>query len=412
MYLIAKYSKTKWGIMLLFVFFNLVNAQTFQNLVPNGSFETFTNCPYNNAQIQFAVPWTGPTVNGSDYFNACSNSYNVPYYFGLSNTYLAYLEAKDGNAYAGIYTFQIGGYREYIECKLVDSFIVGQCYYVEFFATSGQYIKYRSNNIAASFSDFSFISYSSTPIPLPQYITNFGNEVLKDTVKWEKISGLYKAVSNNKYIIIGNFKNDSQTDTINNYTSSQNQYYTSSDAYVLIDAVSVFSINPTGTLPWQYRDTTIVQGDSVYIGNTMGGDFNPQWFSINGNYIATNAGIYVKPAATTSYVVNYTVCGTPRSDTVEVKVVTDIKVLEFEKNKNAFKLFPNPAQNELEIVYDFEFIKPHQVLITDILGREVKTFKLVSKKQKLSLNELPSGVYYLTIDSPDGNKLTRKLIKE
>ena len=164
-------------------------------------------------------------------------------------------------------------------------------------------------------------------------ITQYGNPIIKDTVKWTKISGIYKSNGIESYLAIGNFLPDSQLDTLNLYPPGSTPYYTIPNAYVFIDAVSVFSINPSGNLPWQYRDTTIVQGDSVYIGNTMGGNFNPQWFTIGGSYIAANAGIYVKPATTSSYVVNYTVCGTPRSDTLEVKVVTDIKVKENELNK-------------------------------------------------------------------------------
>src|SRR5688572_17362556 len=57
-------------------------SQTFQNLVPNGSFETYTQCPNNSSQIYFATPWKGPTTNSSDYQNACSPGQNVPYYAG------------------------------------------------------------------------------------------------------------------------------------------------------------------------------------------------------------------------------------------------------------------------------------------------------------------------------------------
>jgi hypothetical protein len=407
MCLSLKYLKTKRGILLLFVFFNLVKAQTFQNLVPNGSFETFTNCPTTDGQIDFAPPWKGPINNSTDYFNACSSILNVPQYAGGSNYYNLY--AKHGQAYAGLYTFQSNGYREYLEAKLVDSLLVGNCYYVEFYSTSAQFVKYRTNNIAASFSYNSSMNFSTIPIPFNSYITNYGNKVLKDTVKWEKISGLFIPNSSMKNIIFGNFKDNSNTDTINNYLPGQGAY-NNWDAYVFIDAVSVFSINPTGTLPWQYRDTTIVQGDSVYIGNTMGGDFNPQWFTINGNYIATNAGIYVKPAATTSYVVNYTVCGAPRSDTVEVKVVTDIKVLEFEKNKNAFKLFPNPAQNELEIVYEADFTKPQQLQITNLLGELVFQMQIQTKKQKIDISNLNDGVYFVSIKNSQNESVTKKLV--
>jgi hypothetical protein len=118
----------------------------------------------------------------------------------------------------------------------------------------------------------------------------------------------------------------------------------------------------------------------------------------------------VKPAATTSYVVNYTVCGTPRSDTVEVKVVTDIKVLELEKNKNAFKLFPNPAQNELEIVYETGFTKPQQLQITNLLGELVFQLQIQTKKQKIDISNLNDGVYFVSIKNSQNESVTKKLV--
>ena len=183
MQLVFKYSIPKRSFMLLFVFFGLLKAQTFQNLVPNGSFESYTNCPTTDGQINFSPPWNGPINNSTDYFNACSPVLNVPHYAGGSNYYNLY--AKHGQAYAGLYTFQSNGYREYLEAKLMDSLLVGSCYYVEFYSTSAQFVKYRTNNIAAGFSYNSNMSFSAIPIPLNSYITNYGNKVLKDTVKWE-----------------------------------------------------------------------------------------------------------------------------------------------------------------------------------------------------------------------------------
>lgn len=113
----------KLSFLLLFVFFDLLHAQTFQNLVPNGSFETYTNCPFIDGQINFAVPWKGQANNSSDYFSACSSTMNVPYYYGTNSPYLAFLTAKHGSAYAGIYSYQLGNYREYLECKYNISFL-------------------------------------------------------------------------------------------------------------------------------------------------------------------------------------------------------------------------------------------------------------------------------------------------
>src|SRR5690349_10422261 len=74
-------------------------SQSFQSLVINGSFETYTQCPTNNlSKVRYAPPWTGPTTDDTPYLNSCSTKWNVPYYAGINNSYY-YLLAKEGSAY-------------------------------------------------------------------------------------------------------------------------------------------------------------------------------------------------------------------------------------------------------------------------------------------------------------------------
>ena len=80
----------------------LVNSHSFgQNLVPNPSFETFTNCPSNTHQIVLATPWNSPYINGAqaEYYNVCATNpgLGIPFHFNL----LGYQFTKTGNAYAG-----------------------------------------------------------------------------------------------------------------------------------------------------------------------------------------------------------------------------------------------------------------------------------------------------------------------
>ena len=175
---------------------------------------------------------------------------------------------------------------------------------------------------------------------------------------WEKISGLYKAGGNEKYFLIGNFKNNALTDTFRVYKLGTGPAKLAPHSYIFLDAVSVFSINPSGNLPWSYRDTSIIKGDSVYIGNKKGGqNFHPKWFDINGNYLATNAGIYVRPLATSSYIVQYTICGVPRKDTVEVKVLQAVGLNRLIELAQQLTIYPQPANDEL--ILEFTKIKVH-----------------------------------------------------
>ena len=84
-----------------------------QNLVPNNSFESISNCPLTQSQINLAYSWIG--YGGTpDLFNSCFLNDNG---VGVPKNLTGYQTPRTGNGYAGIYTY---GYniREYIQVNL------------------------------------------------------------------------------------------------------------------------------------------------------------------------------------------------------------------------------------------------------------------------------------------------------
>ncbi len=117
------------------ILFYYTNAQ--QNLVPNGNFETYTNCPQNTNQIYYAYPWFQPnyydgsfaTSSSTDFYHICSVGI-----VGVPLNYFGFQFAKSGDGYAGIGmyvcynndtscinndTSTFG--REYLEVKLIQA---------------------------------------------------------------------------------------------------------------------------------------------------------------------------------------------------------------------------------------------------------------------------------------------------
>jgi hypothetical protein len=417
-----KVLQKKWvllsRILVLVLFSKVAIGQSFQNLVPNGSFESYSLCPSNNSQIYRALPWKGPRINSSDYFNACSLQYNVPFYGGVGSAYPFYLQAKDGVAYAGIFYYKpTEDNREYAQVELIDTLKKDVCYYVEFWAANSQGPPYAANNVAANLSatwyNTTTLTVNNSILNITSHITNYGNPILLDTVKWHKISGIYEALGIEKFLVIGNFASNAQTDTVRIFRpiGSGNQ------AYLHLDAVSVYSLNPSGLLPWSYRDTSVAQkGDSIYIGNKMGGlNFKPQWFTQNGNYIKTNAGITVSPSITTKYFLQYTLCGVQRTDTVKVTVPkdNDVAIEKFKALNENLKLFPNPANEKLNI--QCEAINngdSFEICIFDCFGLMVKNEELFFKKKTTSIEtkDLESGLYLLKLRVKNGTATGRFLI--
>jgi Secretion system C-terminal sorting domain len=402
-----------------FGIFSLYRAQNFQNLVPNGSFETYTQCPTGPSQIYQAFPWTGPLINSSDYNNSCSPIMNVPHYAGISNAYPYFLNAKDGQAYSGIWLYQPNNFREYAQVELLDTLKNGVCYYVEFYATNTQWTPVATNNIAANLSSISYpvnMPVGNSLITIPSHITNYGNPILKDTVKWEKVSGIYEAQGIEKYIIIGNFHSNAQTDTIRIYKIGTGPILSVIQAYIYIDAVSVYSINPNGILPWTNRDTIINKGDTVFIGNKMGGlNFHPKWFNQNGTYIATNSGIAVSPTITTKYFVQYTLCGVQRTDTVKVTIPKDedVALQKIQLLNQGVKLFPNPAKDILQLQFTVDVENEFKTIrIYNNLGQLLREEDLIFKNKTASIktDDLRNGVYVLKLHSKSLQTVSKRFV--
>src|SRR5690606_6560689 len=66
-----------------------------QNMVPNGDFEFYSNCPTAISQVDSCIGWRQWSRGTSDYYNACSQNAGVPANFA------GYQYPHSGNAYMG-----------------------------------------------------------------------------------------------------------------------------------------------------------------------------------------------------------------------------------------------------------------------------------------------------------------------
>lgn len=77
-------------------------------------------------------------------------------------------------------------------------------------------------------------------------------------------------------------------------------------------------------------------------------------------------------------------------------------------NDDTFQLYPNPSQGELNIIHTLNNEKI-EVVIYNTMGKTMRKFKLNQTKNNIDLNELPSGLYLIEINT-DHFKATEKLI--
>jgi hypothetical protein len=194
--------------------------------------------------MYLAFPWVDPVAatNTADYFNECctiASGVNVP-----NNTGGGYQYAQNGKGYAGINLYEKGfPIRVYIQSVLKDTLITGKVYCISFYVNCADKVNYAIDAIGAYVSKTAVTCGSSACLLnyIPQVSNPTGNIII-DTANWTEISGYFTATGGEKYITIGNFKNDLGTNTskINNISGRDESYY-------YIDSVTLMLCSDTAT---------------------------------------------------------------------------------------------------------------------------------------------------------------------
>ena len=396
-YIIIKVHAIAWTLMIIFLH---SKAQLPYNLVRNYSFEYHSVC--GSVGSGGADYWDGGNNNVNtqySYDNACSSQAccGVP----SNNQGGSWQYARTGEAYIGLTISAIMGNtngRNYAQTKLSDSLKNNHCYYIEFYTNPVDDIKYANNNISMLIGDTAIITKSDHLVRANPQIQLYSNPIISDTMNWVKVGGIYTAHGGESYITIGNFKDDAHTDTLRiggNYISA---YY--------IDDVSVIPLDSMQLKADAGRDTTIVKGDSVWIGSRLCGLTNVVWYDAANNVIDTGApGLWVKPTSNTFYVIEQNVCGQYSRDTVYVAVVPLPVVI-----KNYELRIKNGIQNAMENVWETstEINVSHFNVQRSLDGVTFETVGMVKAKGagKYSLTAPPppeGGIEYFRLEVVDKN---------
>jgi len=233
--------------------------------VPNPSFEDTINCPSNISQLYNCSNWIAPTAGTSDYFNACAST---PTGVSIPNNGAGFQQPKNGNGYAGLSPYQRSSpsgpfnYREYIQTMLVDSLITNNIYCVSFYLNCASISSISIDKVGLYFSNFAINSSTSLSLPYIPQIESPPSFYLTDTLGWYKVEGTYTALGGEKYITIGNFRDEVTTDTIHT------DPLFASSSYYYIDDVSVIKCDTTNP----FDETSIA---NVFTPNNDG--INEQW---------------------------------------------------------------------------------------------------------------------------------------
>lgn len=286
-----------------------------QQLVINGDFEQFTQCPDYVSQIDRATGWSRPTAGTSDYFNACLGT---PFSMSVPGNQFGDQPARSGNGYAGFYAFhafteaEVPGDldREYVSRALAAPLVIGKTYSIEFHISLADVSKYGVKHLGALLSvDQPYRPDEQAIEAMPQ-ITSTGNEWLIDKNGWTKISGCFIADSAYAYITIGNFRNAAGTE----FTEVETEFPLTYFSYYFVDDVSISAMDPPELGP----DISSCDGVTIAVQDPIDG-VAYEW-----NTGGSGASIEVDLSGT--YWVDAEIDGCITTDTIEVEIMSPITI--------------------------------------------------------------------------------------
>lgn len=198
-----------------------------QNLVPNGSFETFRRCPTLDNLLEEAPPWYNPNRATPDFYHRC---FPTP---------ALQLAPRTGQGLARI--FLDVGWAEYLAVPLKEPLKAGECYFFEMYVATDQPRRYIRDTFGAHLSREPVTSTDKILLGVrPQVLdTQLNANTPLRLLQWERVAGYVIAGGNERYLTIGSFQTLPATQATSLY-------------YVFVDDVSLqpvrMNLGPDTTL--------------------------------------------------------------------------------------------------------------------------------------------------------------------
>ncbi len=392
------YKKQK--ALLCFLFFSFITLQAqIANYVSNGSFEQL-NANAGPYAFEATKYWGAiDTTTGSNVL--CSTLATIG---NAPNSNFGFQYPRSGNNFVGVQFYCnncTNNPRLYPRNRLKQVLQAGKTYCAKY------YVVNTNNNLVAIdkygmyFGDNSIDTITKCTYPItylnPQVENTTG--IITDTLNWIPITGTFVANGTEKYMVLGNFRSNAATNTLQlNVTQS----LTTQTADIYVDDVSVIDID----LPaYAGPDIWGIPFNAVYLGRPqdVGIDEACMWYHLPNitTAIDTAAGITITVAATTqTYMVKQDICGNIKYDTVIV-YASATGLSEQETILNSINLFPNPANDELNISVNSQInVDLNQILIYNSIGQLIREEEIQFKNNqaKIKTTNLSNGVYYLNLN--------------
>ncbi len=217
-------------LILTYLLFSVVvlNSRAQINIIPNPSFELMDTCPVGVMGYTL-LNWFSPTDGTPDQFTVCASGLGAR---SVPQSDWGFQYPKEGNAYGAIYLCDpiMDSIREYIAIKLKQPLKKDMRYCLTFYASGADNSPSTISTLGVYFSADSIFQNGIGILPFTPQIENDTANYL-DTVLWKAVTGNFYANGSEKYMYVGNFKTNANTNVIHQSNSG--------GAYVLIDNFSL-----------------------------------------------------------------------------------------------------------------------------------------------------------------------------
>jgi len=219
----------------------LYSSEAFtQNLILNPDFEDRLFCPKALGTFdQDVEAWTCPTEGSTDYFHRCSEVMGVP------KNYNGRQEAYSGDAYAGLYFFAPGDYREYLQAELVQTLEAGRKYHFEVYISLAESADFAVRKFGLMFSEQRIQIATSKYLSKGRLLEQQGNrihtlemempEISENREKWYKLKLSFTAKGFERYLLLGNFYPNKGTQRV-----KTERWGTKQGAYYYVDKTGLY----------------------------------------------------------------------------------------------------------------------------------------------------------------------------
>lgn len=208
-----------------------------QNLVPNPSFEEYIECPTGYGPYEGmdrALDWH-TTLGGPELFNICDQGDTA----GVPVNCFSYQMPASGVGYMGMWAFGNcecpSGLHEIVGARLTDPLVMGQTYWASLkvswttgypnldcfpgLASNNVGLLCRMDSVAQGFGNGGWGDF-------PNHAHVNSTTIITDSVGWTTVAGSFMADSAYRFLYVGNFYGDDQTQfVVMNAAGDQVAYY-------------------------------------------------------------------------------------------------------------------------------------------------------------------------------------------